>query len=291
MLPKKINRVFKKIVWLLLVIILVIVHQSCFMMRWTDKKATKVFSAKKVPLQLKDFKSEKAGIIHYAICETDSIKPLLVFVHGSPGSWFNYMKYMWDSAMRTKYNMISVDRPGFGFSNFGETKNIFEQADGLLALLHQEAKGRKIILAGHSMGGPIVSAMAQKEPDFVNTLILMAASIDLGQETKEKWRIIMHKNPLKYLLPGAFRPSNDELLQLKKDLVILDKNFDKITCKVIFVHALGDNMVPFENVNFGLKAITNYSSMDSLFFSKKDNHFIPWKRQQEIIDKLLTLKF
>lgn len=280
----------KRFIGALVIVILMIVHQSCFMNRMNDKKVQRIFSAKKVDLQIKDFYTSDSFKLHYAVSGRDAKKPLLVFVHGSPGSWMNYMKYMWDTLLTNKYNIICIDRPGFGYSEFGNTKNIFTQADYILQLLHHENSGTPIVVVGHSMGGPVISAMAQQEPQFIHTIVLLAASIDLKQEHKETWRKIMCPSPLRYLLPGAFRPSNDELLQLKKDLVILDKNFDKIKCHVLFIHARGDNMVPFENVAFAKANITHAASQDSLIFCKKDGHFIPWKRKQEITNKLLELK-
>jgi pimeloyl-ACP methyl ester carboxylesterase len=280
----------KRILFFLIVLIVTIVHQSCFMNRMNDKKVKRIFAAKKVDISIKDFYTKDSFKVHYAVSGQDKRKPLLVFIHGSPGSWMNYMKYMWDTALTAKYNIICIDRPGFGYSEFGNTKDIFMQADYLLQLLHQENLGTPIVLVGHSMGGPVISAMAQQERLFIHTIVLVAASIDLKQEHKERWRTIMRPAPLCYLLPGAFRPSNDELLQLKKDLILLDKNFGKISCNVLYIHAIGDNMVPIENVAFAKANITNAASQDSLIFGKKDGHFIPWQRKQEITNKLLQIK-
>jgi hypothetical protein len=71
-------------VWLLLA--------QCFIMRnrWSDNKAYKVFKTKNVPLTIYDTVINERHL-HYAVCGSDSL-PTLVFIHGSPGSWMNYMK-------------------------------------------------------------------------------------------------------------------------------------------------------------------------------------------------------
>ncbi|NOT91528.1 alpha/beta fold hydrolase [Ferruginibacter sp.] len=86
------------IVWLLLA--------QCFIMRnrWSDKKAYKVFKSKDVPLTIFDTVINNRHL-HYAVCGPDSL-PTLVFIHGSPGSWMNYMKYMWDADMRKNSGLL-----------------------------------------------------------------------------------------------------------------------------------------------------------------------------------------
>ena len=82
--------------------------------RWGDNKAYRVFKAKNVPLTIYDTIINDRHL-HYAVSGNngDSL-PTLVFIHGSPGSWMNYMKFMWDSSMRKKFRMVAIDRPGFG---------------------------------------------------------------------------------------------------------------------------------------------------------------------------------
>jgi pimeloyl-ACP methyl ester carboxylesterase len=89
-------------------------------------------------------------------------------------------------------------------------------------------------------------------------------------------------------LPGAFGPSNTEILYLKKDLVPLQNDFKNITCKVLFVHGDKDTWVPIGNVAYGEKMMINARSIaaDTLFGA---DHMIPWKRTAELKDILLKL--
>ena len=76
---------------------------QCFLMRnrWSDNKAYRVFKSKQVPLTIYDTIIDQRHL-HYAVCGNGDSLPTLVFIHGSPGSWMNYMKFMWDSAIRKK---------------------------------------------------------------------------------------------------------------------------------------------------------------------------------------------
>jgi pimeloyl-ACP methyl ester carboxylesterase len=263
--------------------------QGCFQMRWSDRKALSVFRHKNVPLEIIDT-AISSRHIHGAICSSNEALPMLVFIHGSPGSWFHYKNYMFDPALRQRFQIAALDRPGFGHSDFGRALNLEEQTKLLYPVLEElSIKGnRQLYLCGHSMGGPVVIKLIADYPKLCQGAIIVAGAIDVSQEKKEKWRYFFNKKYLKWLLPGAFRPSNIELIYLKKDLIPLEKDFTKITCPVHFVHGDRDTWVPIENVAFGQRMLVNSTrvSADTIFGA---DHQIPWKNFQEL--KSILLKF
>jgi pimeloyl-ACP methyl ester carboxylesterase len=267
-------------VWMLLA--------QCMIMkeRWSDKKAYSVFKAKDVPLEMHDTIINN-NHLHYAVCGNDSL-PTLVFIHGSPGTWMHYMKFMWDSSMRKKFRIVAIDRPGFGYSSFGKAMHLQEQSNMILPLLEKIKSDKPMFLVGHSMGGPVAVKMAADNPTLFKTIVIVAGAIDVSQEKKETWRKIMNVRPFYWALPGAFGPSNTELLYLKKDLIPLQNDFAKITCHVLFVHGTKDTWVPIKNIAYGKKMMINAASIyaDTL---KGADHQIPWKNKQELTDILLGL--
>ncbi|MEO8404559.1 MAG: alpha/beta hydrolase [Chitinophagaceae bacterium] len=194
--------------------------------RWSDSKAYRVFKSKDVPLTIFDTVINDHHL-HYAVCGSDSL-PTLIFIHGSPGSWMNYMKYMWDADMRKKFRIVAIDRPGFGYSNFGEAMHLQDQCNIILPVLQKFKNDHPLFLAGHSLGGPVVAKLAADNPGMFKTIILIAGALDVSLEKKETWRRIMNVRPLYWFLPGAFGPSNTELLYLKKDLIPLQNDFKKL---------------------------------------------------------------
>ncbi len=267
-------------VWMLL--------SQCLIMRnrWSDKKAYRVFKSKHVPLQIFDTIINKRHL-HYAVCGSDSL-PTLVIIHGSPGSWMNYMHYMWDSAMRAKFRIVAIDRPGFGYSDFGKAMHLQEQCAIILPVLQKIKNDKPMFLAGHSFGGPVAIKLAADDPGLFHTIILIAGSIDINQEAKETWRHIMNVKPLYWCLPGAFGPSNTELLYLKKDLIFLNGDFKKVTSNILFVHGDEDTWVPIQNIAYGKKMLTNARSIQADTLRGAD-HQIPWKRYDELRQVLLNL--
>jgi pimeloyl-ACP methyl ester carboxylesterase len=205
-----------------------IILAQCLIMknRWSDKKALNVFNAKHIALQIKDTVINTHHL-HYAICGSDTL-PTLVFIHGSPGSWMNYMKFMWDSSMRKKYRIVAIDRPGFGYSDFGEAMHLQQQCKMIMPVLEKLKTEKPMYLVGHSMGGPIVVKLAAENTKLFSKIVIVAGALDVTQEKKETWRKVMNVKPFYWALPGAFGPSNTELLYLKNDLLGLQNDFSKI---------------------------------------------------------------
>ena len=184
--------------------------------------------------------------------------------------------------------MVSVDRPGFGYSDFGEPQHLDVQSVWISRLFPLLDNHKPLFLAGHSLGGPLVIKLAAENPRIFSGLLVISGSIDPGEEKPEKWRPWLFKTPLNYLVPGAMRPSNEELWYLKKDLVGLEKDFSKIICPVYFIHGARDTWVPPGNVDYGKKLLIN-APVVKVTLIPDANHFIPWSGFAEIRAVLLKL--
>ncbi|MEQ8425900.1 MAG: alpha/beta hydrolase, partial [Cyclobacteriaceae bacterium] len=109
----------------------------------------------------------------------DETLPLVLFVHGSPGSLSAFIHFLSDSTLLEKAQLISVDRPGFGASNFGYAEPSLESQAALLKpILEKYKDNRPITLVGHSLGGPVIARMAMDYPELVDGLVMVAPSID-----------------------------------------------------------------------------------------------------------------
>jgi pimeloyl-ACP methyl ester carboxylesterase len=93
---------------------------------------------------------------------------------------------------------------------------------------------------------------------------------------------------LKYLLPGAFRPSNQELWYLKTDLMPFQNKLKQIRCGVYIMHAKNDMLVDPRNPAYMKKEMLNAKFIkDTMFLN--GNHFIPWNHYQAVKALLLQL--
>jgi len=269
-----------------LIISYLIICQSCMKMRLNSKKAKAFFETTNT-----DFIDKTVILgeykIHY-LQTGNNQNPTLFFVHGSPGSWDAYKKYLVDTLLLQKYRMIAIDRPGFGYSNFSNAEDLQTQAERITLFLKSIDNKKPITLIGHSMGGPVITKMATLEPKLYANLVILAGSVDPKAENPEIWRNFIMKKPIRYLIPGALRPSNDELWWLKHDLVTMKKDLDKIVSKITVIQGTKDQLVPYSNMAFIQKEYVNARLIDTISIKNAD-HFIPWSHYEIIRNALLNL--
>jgi pimeloyl-ACP methyl ester carboxylesterase len=130
--------------------------------------------------------------------------------------------------------------------------------------------------------------MAMEYPELVDGLIIVAGSIDPELEPNETWFRAPLATPfLSWILPGAFRSSNEEIYQLKPELEAMIPYWKDITCPVIVIQGKVDELVPYENVNFAKKMLVNtkveYVIIDSM------NHFVPWSNPELITEAVMKM--
>ena len=256
--------------------------------RMSDSEAKEKFSKNNVTLTTESIKVDGFKM-HYAKTGNDTL-PTLFFVHGSPGGWTAFERYMQDKDLLSRYRMIAVDRPGFGYSQFGDAKNLEEQSKLISPIAKLFQNGKPMYAVGHSLGGPMIVKLQMDNENLFTGLVFLAASNDPNEEKPERWRYIMKATPLNYFLPGAFRPSNKELVYLKEDLKYLDKEWEKITCPVWIIHGDKDTFVPVGNVEYTKKKLTNAKSVEVKILPGA-RHFIPWEQYEDIKEVLMKLPF
>jgi len=265
----------------------IIFCQSCMRMRISEKKTKAFFEKAAIPAKDSTIVCGNSAI-HY-LQTGRANKPTLVFVHGSPGSWDAYKDYLTDSLLVKKYRIIAIDRPGFGYSSFGKAENLQMQATIINRFITKVANGKPIVLIGHSMGGPVIVKLAATNSKKYQNLVIISGAIDPNAEKPEKWRQVIMKKPLRYLIPGALRPSNDELCWLKADLQIMKADLKNITSRITIIHGTKDQLVPYANVQFMQTEFSNATQLDLLAI-KDANHFIPWTHFEMIRNALLNIK-
>lgn len=261
--------------------------QSCMFFRTSDKKAAESFTARGVKAEM--IYLEVNGVsMHYVKTGNDTF-PTLFFIHGSPGSWDAFKQYLEDSNLLARFRMISIDRPGFGYSNFGHALNLDEQSAIISVVLKSVANGKPVYFIGHSLGGPLCVRLAIDNPGMAKALVLLSAAIDPALEKPEKWRLLLMNNPLQYVAPGAMRPSNYELWYLKADLKKMQQEIQHAQLPYTWmIHGNKDQMVPYDNTLFAKKYFD--PAKLKIITIEGANHFIPWSHYNRIKEVLMQLE-
>jgi pimeloyl-ACP methyl ester carboxylesterase len=107
--------------------------------------------------------------IHYL--ERPGAGAPVVLIHGLPGTAEDFNKV---TPLLAGHRTIAFDRPGFGYSGDGYLKFDRQIAtlDSLLRALHLN----RPILVGHSYGGTLALAFAERHPNEVGGLVLVDAA-------------------------------------------------------------------------------------------------------------------
>lgn len=264
----------------------IIFAQSCMKFRISDSKAKAEFDKLGLSISFHYIKVDDIAL-HYAKAGTAD-KPTLFFVHGSPGSWDAFKMYMQDTLLLKHFRIISIDRPGFGYSDFGRARNLLEQASMIHSVIEKVDNKKPVHLVGHSIGAPVIVQMAQDQPDRYASLTLLSGSISPEHEPKEYWRYLFMYTPLNLLMPGAFRPSNKEIIYFKKELYRIDSGYHQLKLPVTFIHGEADKWVPVKNVDYGKKKLANNPAVHVQIIPGA-GHFIPWENYDLIKSHLMAL--
>lgn len=164
--------------------------------------------------------------VHYA--DNERPGPVLVLLHG-------YMESLevWDEFAgllgKAGYRVVTLDLPGHGISEvLGDTHPMAMLADVVAALL-DKLRIERAVLVGHSMGGYVALAFAEKHPEKLNGLVLFHSTPDADSDERKAARLreieiirAGRKELLSKQLPGTrFAPENRKRLVDELDALAL----------------------------------------------------------------------
>ncbi len=283
----KITNLFKKhrlkLLGLMFIVLIPELISSCLQFRMSEEKLKKYFQAKSIEPEINQYEA-LGRTVNYVSIGPDTL-PMVLFVHGAPGSLDAFIDYISNDSLASKARLVSVDRPGYGHSGFGDHETSIErQAAMIQPILETNKSGKPAILVGHSYGGPIVARMAIDFPDQVGALVMAAPAIDPEHE-----KIFWISYPadwfvFRWMVPATLRVSNYEKLSHVEELKKMLPLWKRIKVPTIHIHGEKDGLVPFENAAFAKKMITNASL--EMVTRKNMGHLIPWKNPDLIYNAI-----
>ncbi|MGB0839162.1 MAG: alpha/beta fold hydrolase [Chitinophagales bacterium] len=277
---------FKVLLGLLLLVLIaaiVLFHSMTF--RKSDADIQKQFTDVPVPIQVETYQAENKQMRYVLIAKEDSL-PLVIFVHGAPGGLDMFLDYFQDPVLLNKVRMISVDRSGYGYSDFGIVEPSIERQAALIQpILTQHKNEQAVILVGHSFGGPIAARLTMDYPDLVDGLILAAAAVDPEHENIFAVSPLLEKKWLNWIMPKVWRVTNTEKLTHVEELKKMLPLWKNITIPTTIIQGNADNLVPKENGDFAEKMLVN--APQNSIRPKDVGHVIPMNNPELISDAIL----
>lgn len=214
--------------------------------------------------------------LHYVVAGDGPARVL--FVHGSPGTWEAYRRFLDDPRLRGAARLLALDRPGFGGSGRGRADPSLErQAAATAAVLDAEPGGPAVVV-GHSLGGPIAARLAVDRPDLVGALVLIAPSIDPALERHRWYNVAGSWRLVQLLLSVDMVTSNRELWPLRRELEALAPRLGEVACRTIVIQGERDELVPPANAEFAERALPPGSV--EVRWVAGEGHFVLWTRPE-----------
>ncbi len=214
--------------------------------------------------------------------------PLVVFVHGSPGSWTDYLDILTNKTLVSKTRMIAFDRLGYGGSSQAAETSLQKHAASLAEMLQQKYPGEKAVWVGHSYGGSVIARLAIDYPDVVNGMVIVAGAIDPELEKKEWFNTLASWKIIQWILPGILVQSNKEILALKKELEAMLPLWVNISVPVTVIQGTADRLVPPGNAVFAKRVLVNATPLVVREVDKM-GHFVPWQNPELIHEAVVEL--
>jgi pimeloyl-ACP methyl ester carboxylesterase len=99
--------------------------------------------------------------------------PAVVLLHGQPGSHRDWRRVT--KRLSRTHRVFAVDRAGYGDASREQPGGFADNADELVRLLDEHGIDRATVV-GHSWGGGAALSFAQRHPERVAALVLVAAA-------------------------------------------------------------------------------------------------------------------
>lgn len=268
-----------------LLIIALLLLNSCMTFRTSDKKVVRYFEERQTEVVINRI-PYRDHQLRYLKTGRDDAGYLLVFIHGAPGSSNNFHKYLADSTLLASAQMISVDRPGYGYSDYGRSEtDLREQARAVRQIVEHYPQ-EKVILIGHSYGGPIIGKYAMEWPERLRGIVMLAPVNDPDNEPMFWFAHFGRWKLTRWMLPGSLKVSADEKFSHAAELKKIAGDWARISVPVVHLHGYKDKLAPPVNIDFSKRNIPPpYLRMVEM----NTNHFIPWSDYEAVKRELLAL--
>ncbi len=216
--------------------------------------------------------------------EDGKAKQLIVFVHGTPGSFTTFMHYMNDSLMQEHFHMISVTRPGWVERNAEKVPSLDEQAAALEPLLRMDRSGKGTILMGHSYGGPVIAKTAMQYSELVSGLVFVATTGD-PELSGPRWYNRLAVVIPRFILGDGLKGANAEIMPLRPQLESILSGWEELEMPVLIVQGDRDRLVNPRNAEFMQRMLVNAEV--TYMWREGQGHFVLWEEAGLIVDAII----
>jgi len=220
-------------------------------------------------------------------------KPGVLFIHGTPGSWPAFERYLSYRKLQNDFFMVSVDRLGWGRSALEKKKvdGDFERQAKAIAEVFKQYPGKKWVVVGHSLGASIAPKVALAAPDAVGSLLLLAGSLKPSLGRPRWYNYAASTWVVGWLLSDVMNNSNKEIMALRRELKVMDLEIKntKLDSHLVVMQGMKDKLVSPKNSSYVGQAWQDNFASTEIMELAESGHFLPWNETALVISKIREL--
>ena len=282
------NKILKRLLTGLIGLLLITVggvHLMAYSMESGDQKIVELFAKEGVKVSVDHLVAEGRSVRVVATDPKLTDSTLIVFVHGAPGSWDAYKKYMLDTVLLQKARLVAYDRPGYGGSGAESMIDISEQADILKHVIEQYRLPH-VVVVGHSYGGPIVGNIAARYPHLIDRAVMIAPLNDPENEPIFWFSHIARWKATKWLLPNGVKVAGEEKFSHAAELAKMQDLWSELTVPILHIHGDKDGLAPsLPNIAWSQKHIP--ADVLRLEVLAGEGHLVLWQAYYRVSGLIL----
>jgi pimeloyl-ACP methyl ester carboxylesterase len=264
--------------------------QSCLEFRQSDRDMFKSIATRKYKPKISYYDTLNRHI-RYMEIGNDSL-PTVIFVHGSPSSMNFFNNYFKDSTLLEHCKMVGIDRPGYGYSDFGNIEPSIEQQAKFLAPIVQRIrkknKRKKTILLSSSYGGPVIAKIAMDNRRDIDGILFVAPALDPENEMRFWFNRPLKNKFIRFFMPKTFCMANDEKEAHAQELQKILSGWENIKVKhVFYLQGEQDDIVSIKNLKFAKEKL-KYTDFQSELVPKR-KHTLIYEEEKLVKQRLLKL--
>ncbi|WP_375447835.1 alpha/beta fold hydrolase [uncultured Fibrella sp.] len=270
-----------------ILVVLALALAWVFDFRQTDAQLNKEFAGQAIRPTVRRYQVGQRTIRYM---ETPALagKPTILFVHGAPSSLSFFNEFFKDTSLLNRAQLVAVDRPGYGYSDFGQVEpSILRQAELLQPLIDRYKSSPDLIIVGSSYGGSVSARLAMNNPGVIDQVVFVSSALGPGLERTYGISYWVDKAPLRALVPPLLRLANDEKLAHRRALEAIMPDWSRVTAGITMLHGLRDELVYPTNVAFAKKQLRN--AQFKQFILPESRHDIVVNKREYIASILLSI--
>ncbi|PCK07219.1 MAG: hypothetical protein COA42_15460 [Alteromonadaceae bacterium] len=245
----------KRIGWMLSLLVVTANFSGCFLpsvIAESEQLGSDMLARKQVTHHVVE---NTLSTLHTVVRSSEH-RTLIIFVHGTPGSWTAFSPQLNDGELFARASLLSIDRPGWGKSSAKAENYQFsidsqsQQIGTLLKQLKADFSAERVVLVGHSLGASLIPRIAMDFPEDVDGVVAIAGSLGDIYPSDHWYNALASLYLVNKILPEMLRKANVEVKATKLGLTAMEPLWAELAAPMLVIQGGKDSLVDPRHADF-----------------------------------------